>query len=372
MKHEIKIYEPIGGHYGIQAATIVEGIPADATEIIVRIHSPGGSVGDGIAIYNALRDHPADVTTIVDGYAASIASVIMLAGDEVRVHKSSLIFIHNPFTTTQGDSKELRKVADDLDLHGRQILEIYKDHTGKTTEELAQMLDDETWMTGQMAIENGFAGVLIDDPEEEKAIAAMLRIEGMAAQHRSGNMSAQKTRKEIEAAHADLQKKHEAVAAKVAETEASMEKMQSEHAAEVQGIEAKHATEIEALNAEVEAKAKEVEAKDAELAELRASMESMKAEHEAANAKVDGLEAKLSETEGNLEAAEVKLSNPAFVHASGEGHLTPVADGGEGNDGNQTPHMTEYSQIEDPSLKSKYWNEHKAEIEQEMKQASGK
>src|SRR5207245_2693046 len=114
----------------------------------VRINSPGGSVGDGLAIYNSLARRRADVTTFVDGYALSCASFIALAGNKVVIAENALMMIHNPWGYAQGDAREMRRMADMLDTHKRGMLTIYMEKTGKSEAELDRLLDDETWFTG--------------------------------------------------------------------------------------------------------------------------------------------------------------------------------------------------------------------------------
>jgi ATP-dependent Clp endopeptidase proteolytic subunit ClpP len=177
MNNEIRLYGPIGSYPSISADEIAKAIPADATEITIRINSPGGSVADGLAMYNYLRDHKAHVTTIVDGFAASAASIVMLAGDVRKVHKGSMVIVHNPWTLAAGNANELRKTADMLDEVSTAMMEIYTERTGRDEADLKELLDGETYITGRRAVELGFADELTDDIEDEQ-IAAMVEIFG--------------------------------------------------------------------------------------------------------------------------------------------------------------------------------------------------
>lgn len=130
--------------------------------ITVRINSPGGDVFAGVSIMNMLKDREGDVTIIVDGIAASIASVIAMAGDKVIMNTGSMMMIHNAWSMAVGDSQELRKVADTLDKIGESIMDVYATRTGLTTEQLKTMLNEETWMTAEEAVELGFADEAVE------------------------------------------------------------------------------------------------------------------------------------------------------------------------------------------------------------------
>lgn len=130
--------------------------------ITVRINSPGGDVFAGVTIMNMLKDRAGGTTIIVDGLAASIASVIAMAGDKIIMNTGSMMMIHNAWTFAAGDSQELRKVADQLDKIGESIISVYADRTGLGDEELKELLDAETWMTADEAVEYGFADEAIE------------------------------------------------------------------------------------------------------------------------------------------------------------------------------------------------------------------
>jgi len=139
----------------------LEGLDVDT--INVYINSYGGEVAEGLAIYNALKRHKAKIKTFCDGFAASIASVIFMAGDERIMSNASLLFIHNAWTYADGNAKELRKVADDLDSITQASINAYMNHVNITEEELKELLDNETWITPQDALEMGFATAIVND-----------------------------------------------------------------------------------------------------------------------------------------------------------------------------------------------------------------
>ena len=144
----------VTAHGLVQELAELEGVD----RIIVRIKSFGGDVNEGLAIYNALRANPARVVTRADGFACSIASVIFMAGEERVMCDSSLLMIHNPWTSAWGaNAAEMRKLADDLDKIAQASKTAYLSRVSISPDELDSLLDDETWITPQEALEMGFA-----------------------------------------------------------------------------------------------------------------------------------------------------------------------------------------------------------------------
>lgn len=135
----------------------------DVDTINVYINSYGGEVAEGLAIYNSLKRHKAKIKTYCDGFAASIASVIFMAGDERIMSNASLLFIHNAWTYAGGNANELRKTADDLETMTQASINTYMDHVNITEEDLKEMLDAETWIAPQDALTMGFATSIIND-----------------------------------------------------------------------------------------------------------------------------------------------------------------------------------------------------------------
>lgn len=128
-------------------------------QINIYINSYGGSVFEGTAIYNQLKRHPAHKTVYIDGFACSIASVIAMAGDEVIMPRNTLMMIHNMWMVAKGSAEELRKAADSLDLINAAGRAAYLEKAGDklTPELLAQMEDEETWLTAAQCIQYGLA-----------------------------------------------------------------------------------------------------------------------------------------------------------------------------------------------------------------------
>ena len=131
----------------------------DVTQINIFINSYGGSVFEGTAIYNQLKRHPAHKTVYVDGFACSIASVIAMAGDEIVMPRNALMMVHNMMMGVMGNAAELRKAADDLDKINEAGREAYLQKAGDklTSEVIAQLEDDETWLTAEECIRYGLA-----------------------------------------------------------------------------------------------------------------------------------------------------------------------------------------------------------------------
>lgn len=153
---EVYIYDAIG-FFGVEAQDFIrdlERITADS--ITLRINSPGGDVFDGSAIYNALLRHPAKVHVKIDGLAASMASVIALAGDTVEMAENAFYMIHNPWSFVIGDSAAMRKEADILDKITSTAVGIYARNSSLDETEVRAAMDAETWYTAEEAKAAGF------------------------------------------------------------------------------------------------------------------------------------------------------------------------------------------------------------------------
>ena len=140
----------------------------DVSELDIYINSGGGDVFAGFAIYNMLKRHAAKKTVYVDGLAASIASVIAMAGDKIIMPENAMMMIHNAWTIAMGNKAKLRKIADEMDKIDGSLAGIYAARTGKTEVEIVSLLDAETWFTAQEAVDAGLA----DEIEAKKKLAA--------------------------------------------------------------------------------------------------------------------------------------------------------------------------------------------------------
>ena len=138
--------------------------------VTIKINSEGGSVQDGLGIYNAIKDRAADVTCVISGYALSIASVFPLAAGKVVSPKSALWMIHCAWSFAQGNAADMRKSADMLDAHDETLMDIYASATGKSKKELRAAMETETWIKGSDAVAWGLADE--GDPEESTVAAS--------------------------------------------------------------------------------------------------------------------------------------------------------------------------------------------------------
>lgn len=176
---ELVLYGPVGGDWwddsGFTAADVLQALAQLDGAITVRLNSGGGVAWDGIAIYNALKARPDPVTVIVDGVAASAASVIAMAGDEVTMRAGALMMIHNASTITWGDANDHAKNVDLLRKLDGQIAAIYAERAGMDLAEIRALMDAETWMDGADAIDKGFAGAS-DETAAAKASAFDYRL----------------------------------------------------------------------------------------------------------------------------------------------------------------------------------------------------
>lgn len=150
-------------------------------ELHIHINSPGGEVDDGIAIYNTLRNHSARKTTFIDSLAASAASFIALAADEVVIALTGQVMIHEASTVAIGDAEEMRRNADLLDRYSNNIAGIYSRKSGMSVEECRELMRAETWFTGAEAVEAGLADRTDEDADEEEGDDDMQR--RMTARH---------------------------------------------------------------------------------------------------------------------------------------------------------------------------------------------
>lgn len=146
----------------------LDDLSEDISDLYVHINSYGGEVAEGVAIYNALKSHGAKVTTVCEGFACSIASVIFMAGDERIMRDSSLLMLHNASMPAHGDANAHRKAADDLDVITELSKTAYLNHATEslTREKLTEVMDAETWIGPEQALEWGLA-TEIDRPADE-------------------------------------------------------------------------------------------------------------------------------------------------------------------------------------------------------------
>lgn len=156
-------------------------------DITVWIDSYGGSVFAGAGIYNALKEHDGKIIVKVDGKAMSAASVIAMAGDEIHMSPVAVLMIHNPLTYAYGNMHDLRKTADVLDTIKDSIINAYVTKTGRSRNKISQMMDDETWMSANVAVKEGFADFVMYQDTQPKEIVNNLSVNRLEIMNVSNN-----------------------------------------------------------------------------------------------------------------------------------------------------------------------------------------
>jgi len=168
----ISVYDVIGedpwsgeGITARRVAGALRGIGAKA--VTVNVNSPGGDMFEGLAIYNLLREHPAEVTVRVMGLAASAASIIAMAGDRIEMGLGSMLMIHNSWGLVMGNQDDMREAADTFAEFDAAMADIYAARTGQNPKDVAAMMSAETWLRAERAIDAGFADATFAAPEYE-------------------------------------------------------------------------------------------------------------------------------------------------------------------------------------------------------------
>lgn len=174
---EVMLYDEIGGWFGATADQFIEDLKGiTAPRMRVRVNSPGGSVFEGVAIANAIRSHPANVTIQVDGIAASIASVIAMAGDRIVMAPQTMLMIHDASGLCMGNAADMAEMEELLDLISDNIADAYAARAGGTREQWRERMRAETWYLPEDAVDAGLADECLplpkkrseDEPEPEE------------------------------------------------------------------------------------------------------------------------------------------------------------------------------------------------------------
>ncbi len=321
---EISIYDQIGG-WGVTANDFISQLTelGDVDTINLRIASGGGSIVEGNTIFNALKRHSAKVVTHIDSLAASMASVIAMAGDEIHMAENALLMIHNPWTMSMGGAEQLRKDADLLDKMEANIRTSYE-RSNLSVEELDAAMDAETYYTAEEAKEAGF----IDEIEGANLAAASI-----------GDME---TTREFNALPQG----------------------------KLDGIKIEcQARQIESLNAKLEDRDGQVETLDAALVELKASEQTAKD----LLVKADEAHAKLIEVHADALVKATEQTAQAISDKAAEllaeSGTPPIESGPESNDGKMTEKQfwNEYREFDkrgDYEGKNEFYTENKHVIGQ--------
>lgn len=196
--HEIEIYDFIGEDMwgeGVTAKRIASELKAlGKNDVTVNINSPGGDFFEGVAIYNLLREHPAKVSVRVMGLAASAASVIAMAGDEIAMGDGSFLMIHNAWAIAIGNRHDMREAADRLEPFDGAMADVYASRSGQDRKHIAAMMDKETWLGASKAVDDGFADRVIEraepDPDAKGNKKALAIVE--AAMAKAGHSRSQR------------------------------------------------------------------------------------------------------------------------------------------------------------------------------------
>lgn len=317
---EAFIYDEIGA-FGIGAKQFIDDIKelGEVKTLHLRINSPGGSVIEGNAIYNALKRNKASVIVHIDGLAASMASIIAMAGDEIEIAENAFFMIHNPSTVSWGESKDLRKDADLMDRMRQNAINAYVQRTGLTEDEVSEMLDAETWIDAEEAVEMNFADRIesrLDMAASISHMNAMLSKMGKEIpkpkiDNSTTNNMATLTKVELSAKVEELEAEKETLSAKVSELETT-------------------ATQLAEVTTEKDALSEKLETVEAELGAAKRTIDEKTEAFDAEEADRVSLETQLSEKEEALatEQAEVErlkglIGGSEFKKGSNEGDYVP-------------------------------------------------
>ena len=171
---EVFIYGDIGGYWedSVTADELARQVSElhDVPNMDARINSGGGYITEGVAIYTALAKYPGNLTVHIEGIAASIATVIAMAGDKIVIYEGSRMMIHKPSSFVGGDAEFMRKEADILDGFESDIISLYEPRTGNAALNLSKWMKDETWWGAADAVKNGFADEMV--PAKKKNVLA--------------------------------------------------------------------------------------------------------------------------------------------------------------------------------------------------------
>jgi len=185
----ISIFDVIGKDYwgdGVSASRIAGALRSmNGADVTVNINSPGGDMFEGLAIYNLLREYEGKVTVKVLGLAASAASIIAMAGDEVQIGRGAFLMIHNCWVVAMGNRHDLEKVATEMAPFDKAMADIYSARSGLKTADIESMMDGETYIGGSEAVDKGFADSLLSadeiSTEDESPAAALRKLDALLA-----------------------------------------------------------------------------------------------------------------------------------------------------------------------------------------------
>lgn len=187
--NSISVFDVIGADWygeGVTASRIAAALRSiGGADVTVNINSPGGDMFEGLAIYNLLREYEGKVTVKVLGLAASAASIIAMAGDEVQIGRGAFLMIHNCWVYAMGNRHDLQQIAEDMVPFDKAMNDIYAARTGLDAATIGAMMDAETYIGGSDAVEKGFADRLLSADEisdgDDSPAAALRKLDAMLA-----------------------------------------------------------------------------------------------------------------------------------------------------------------------------------------------
>lgn len=187
--NSISVFDVIGADWygdGVTASRIAAALRSiGGSDVTVNINSPGGDMFEGLAIYNLLREYEGKVTVKVLGLAASAASIIAMAGDEVQIGRGAFLMIHNCWVCAMGNRHDLQQIAADMVPFDKAMNDIYSARTGLDATTIDAMMDAETYIGGSDAVEKGFADRLLAADEiadgDDSPAAALRKLDAMLA-----------------------------------------------------------------------------------------------------------------------------------------------------------------------------------------------
>ncbi|MFG0647486.1 head maturation protease, ClpP-related [Leclercia adecarboxylata] len=187
--NSISIFDVIGADYwgeGVTASRIAGALRSlNGADVTVNINSPGGDMFEGLAIYNLLREYDGKVTVKVLGLAASAASIIAMAGDDVQIGRGAFLMIHNCWVYAMGNRHDLAQIAADMEPFDKAMSDIYQARSGLDADTVDAMMDGETYIGGREAVEKGFADSLLSADEiaddDDSPAAALRKIDALLA-----------------------------------------------------------------------------------------------------------------------------------------------------------------------------------------------
>lgn len=203
----ISIFDVIGSDYwgeGVTANRIAGALRSmNGEDVTVSINSPGGDMFEGLAIYNQLREYSGKVTVKVLGIAASAASIIAMAGDEVQIGRGAFLMIHNCWVVVVGNRLDLARAAQDMEPFDRAMQDIYSARSGLDAETVSGMMDNETYIGGNDAVEKGLADRLLSADEisdgDESPAATLRKLDALLAKANTPRSERRKLLKSVSA-----------------------------------------------------------------------------------------------------------------------------------------------------------------------------